>query len=137
MKFSREIEQGKLRVLGEALAHGAMIRFFSGAAPPSCSAPDPDGYVLAEIELPDPPVKKFDGEVLETVPWTGVGGEGAGLGRLCRSFRIVDNCGEVICQGSVTEAEGNGDIKFNNPAIAAGRELTITRFRFVQDGPPE
>jgi hypothetical protein len=29
-------------------------------------------------------------------------------------------------QGSVSELEGNGDIKLQNPSIAAKRELTVT-----------
>jgi hypothetical protein len=125
MDYCREVAVAELLALSEILKHGALLRFFSGTVPSATIDPDP-AICLAEIELPDPPFSKCDGNKLESTSWSGHGADAAGKGRLARSFRIVDNVGTCIVQGTVSEPEGSGDIKLGCPSIAKGQELTVT-----------
>jgi hypothetical protein len=123
-----------VRAVQDALQHDAVFRLFDGPAPPSCDSPDP-GRILAELELPTPPVvKNVDGGV-EMGPWSGHGLPEAGTGRLCRSWRMCDNTDMVLVQGTTGAMEDpTADLKLQNPSIADGREIKISHFRWEIGG---
>jgi hypothetical protein len=125
MQFSDGI---LVRIIQESLGYGATLKLFSSPPPSTCSDPDPE-ICLCEIELPDTPVVKANGGVEIAEKWIGKGNVAAGRGRLCRSFRLAANDGEVICQGSVGAPEDtDADLRLGNPAVSEGMKVVISKF---------
>lgn len=43
-------------------------------------------------------------------------------------FRIIDGAGKAVCQGTVTDTNGNGDVKVSSTAIINGIDVTIVSY---------
>jgi hypothetical protein len=126
MQFSDAI---LVRIIQESLGYGATLKLFSSPPPPSCTDDDPE-ICLAEIVLPDVPVLKANGGIEIAEKWIGKGSAAAGRGRLARSFRLLSNDSEVICQGTVSAPadEPRGDLTLGQPAISEGMKIVISKF---------
>jgi hypothetical protein len=111
------IHQALIDALGEA----AVFKLLAGETPANCEADDPPGAVLVELELEPEPFEKSDGNL--TAHLIGKGTEAAGRGKLARCFRFYNEDGVCIVQGSVCCAGEDGDLKMDNPSIAAGQKF--------------
>jgi hypothetical protein len=129
VQFARKLIDAQFRAMIGALSRGGTFKVFAGAEPPDCASEDPQG-LLAEIELPKRALHEHDGAVENTGAWVTYGGEGAGKGRLARSFRLCDYDDDVIVQGSITAHEDGGDLLIANPSVAKGEKFVISKFRF-------
>lgn len=43
-------------------------------------------------------------------------------------FRMLDGTGKAVCQGTVTNTEGNGDVKVSSTSIIMGIDVTIVSY---------
>ena len=43
-------------------------------------------------------------------------------------FRMLDGAGKAVCQGTVSNVEGNGDVKVSSTAIIKGIDVTIVSY---------
>lgn len=100
------------------------IQVRSGGKPAAVSDPA-TGTLLATFTLADP---AFTGPVvgvmtLDTTPvlsTTGVAAANAGW------FRMLDNSGDAVMDGTVTVTAGGGDLELNTVAISIGLTVEIT-----------
>ncbi len=100
------------------------IAIRSGGKPAAVSDPA-TGTLLATFTLADP---AFTGPVagvmtLDTTPvlsTTGVAAANAGW------FRMFDNSGDAVMDGTVTVTAGGGDLELNTVAISIGLTVEIT-----------
>jgi hypothetical protein len=100
------------------------ITIRTGAGPATANDA-PTGTLLATLTLNDPAfstgvagVATLD--VTPAVTTTGVAAGTAGY------FRLHDNSGDVVLQGSVTVTAGGGDLELNTTSIAIGTTVEIT-----------
>lgn len=124
---SVEVRNAKLDAACECIGSGAVLKIFSGDQPENCAAPDPDG-LLAEIELPSPCMDKAQDGIQEANgTWTGT----AAADGDATSFRFCSSGGECCRQGTVSDLEGDGDMKLDNVNLNAGQRVTVEHFTIV------
>jgi hypothetical protein len=130
MRFAESIERANFQNIVDALGEAATFRLFAGALPHRCEDADPPGPVLVEIELGPQPFERSDGKLALTEPLIGKGTEGAGRGKLARSFRLYSADGECITQGSVSARDDLADLTFDNPSVAEQQKVVVSNFDF-------
>lgn len=121
---SRNAAVAAVANLVDADVGAGTIQIRSGAQPATANDPA-SGTLLATITLADP---AWSGPVagvmtLDTTPvltTTGVAAGNAGW------FRMLDNSGDTILDGSVTVTGGGGDLELNTIAISIGLTVEIT-----------
>lgn len=121
---SRNAAVAAVANLVDADVGAGTIQIRSGAQPASANDAAA-GTLLATVTLADP---AWTGPVLgvmtlDTTPvltTTGVAAANAGW------FRMLDNSGDTILDGSVTVTGGGGDLELNTIAISIGLTVEIT-----------
>lgn len=121
---SRNAAVTAVAALTDADVGAGAIMIRTGAAP--ATADDPAaGTLLVTIPLNDP---AFGGAVagvatLDVTPVPSAAGVAAGTAGY---FRLADNSGDVVLQGSVTVTGGGGDLEVNTTSIGIGTLVEIT-----------
>lgn len=121
---SRNAAVAAVANLVDADVGAGTIQLRSGAQPATANDPA-SGTLLATFTLADP---AWSGPVagvmtLDTTPvlsTTGVAAANAGW------FRMLDNSGDTILDGSATVTGGGGDLELNTIAISIGLTVEIT-----------
>lgn len=121
---SRNAAVAAVANLVDADVGAGTIQVRSGGQPASANDPA-SGTLLCTFTLADP---AWSGPVvgvmtLDTTPvlsTTGVAAANAGW------FRMLDNSGDTILDGSVTVTGGGGDLELNTIAISIGLTVEIT-----------
>lgn len=122
---SVEVCNAKLNAAVDVIGPQPFLRIFDSETPASCEEDDPSG-LLVEMSLPKEWMEPAsEGHKLKSVEdWAGEAiGEGTAL-----SFRICSRQGVCGFQGSVSERDGQGDMKLDNTKINQGQRVTIENF---------
>jgi len=100
------------------------ITIRTGAAPANANL-GATGTLLATLTLNDPAFGAAASGVvtLDVTPAVTTTGVAAGTADY---FRLHDNSGDVVLQGSVTVTAGGGDLELNTTTIAIGTTVEIT-----------
>jgi hypothetical protein len=106
------------------------LEIFSGSAPATAETAD-SGTLLADFALPAPAfgaAADADPNAVATAEAiTGVTGEaGAGGGTVAGYFRVKNNGGTVLWQGSVGGASSGENLELSNTTIASGQDVDVT-----------
>lgn len=103
-------------------AGAAVIR--TGAKPATANDPA-TGTLLVTITLNDPAFGAAVAGVVTLDVTPGPQGTGVAAGT-AGYFRLTDNSGDVVLQGTVTATGGGGDMEINTTSIAIGTLVEIT-----------
>lgn len=121
---ARDAAVAAVAALADADVGAGSIQIRSGAQPATANDPA-SGTLLATVTMADP---AFTGPVagvmtLDTTPVLTTTGVAAGTAGW---FRMLDNSGDTVLDGSVTITAGGGDLELNTTTIAIGLTVEIT-----------
>ena len=118
-------------------ASAGSMKVFSGALPAECATADPSG-TLVTITLPTPAFAASADTTNEcTAAKSGTWSGTASAAGDAACFRIYNNGGTCIAQGTAGEAADAPDLTFDEKTIASGATITITAFTFALPYNPE
>lgn len=129
---SRNAAAAAVANLVDADVGAGTIQIRTGAQPATGNDPA-SGTLLATVTLADP---AWSGPVvgvmtLDTTPVLSTTGVAAGTAGW---FRMLDNSGDSILDGSVTGTGGGGDLELNTTTISIGLTVEITAGTLTMPG---
>lgn len=121
---ARDAAVSAVAALVDADVGAGTMQIRTGAKPAAVSDPA-TGTLLATVTLADP---AFTGPAtgvmtLDTTPVLSTTGVAAGTAGW---FRMFDNSGDAILDGTVTVTAGGGDLEMNTTSISIGLTVEIT-----------
>lgn len=122
--LSNDIKNAMLDVFETAIS-SPELRFYSGTPPASCSD-SPTGTLLSTITLPsDWMLPASNGQKALNGVWADFEADASGT---VGYFRIYDEYGVCHLQGTVTDMNGDGDMKVDSTNFIAGQYIRVLTF---------
>jgi hypothetical protein len=129
LQYSVAVRNARLDAIETTIGTSPILEIRSGPPPANCAAAD-TGTVLATLNLPsDWMAPAANGVKQMAGTWQDLAADATGQ---AGHFRIKDSTGTVChIQGTITDTNGNGDMKVDNINFAAGQQFTITAFQIT------
>jgi hypothetical protein len=126
LQYSVAVRNARLDAIETTIGTSPILEIRSGPPPANCAAPD-QGTVLATLNLPsDWMAPAANGVKVMAGTWQDLSADATGQ---AGHFRIKDSTGTVChIQGTITDTNGDGDMKVDNTSFAQGQQFTITAF---------
>lgn len=130
IKASLTVRNARLDAIETSIGASAVMKLRSGAPPANITDAD-SGTVIATINLPSDWMNAAaSGQKTQSGTWQDTSADNAGT---VGHYRIYASDGTTQhIQGTVTATGGGGDMEINNTVVAAGQQITVTAFTFVE-----
>lgn len=132
MQLSLEIRNARLKATLDGVGPSPILKLYAGEMPASCDIYDAQ-KCLATLYLPDNwLVPDGEGSLNQYGAWEAKADQ---AGRASH-YRILDSYGAAChMQGTASGPEGEGEMKLDNPDLAAGQRVAVLSFTIVAGNP--
>lgn len=129
LQYSVAVRNARLDAIETTIGPSPILEIRSGPPPANCAAAD-TGTVLATLNLPSDWMAPAANGVKEMAgTWQDLSADATGQ---AGHFRLKNSAGTVChMQGTITDTNGNGDMKVDNITFAAGQQFTIVDFQIT------